>query len=194
MKQCNKGHIYDERVYSDCPYCSNAVNTGTRPLDMGAEPDFPHTMPVGADGEMGFGNMNNQPDPQSNVKKGMGVTVALNVTETGVNPVRGWLVAVNGNKCGCSFVVHSEKNYIGRGAQFDIDMSFDKAVSKEGDAVIAFDARSSKFYITPGDSKNNVYHNDAILLVPAEVKDYDTIEIGSTKLVFRSFCNEQFSY
>lgn len=193
MKQCNKGHIFDERVYSDCPYCSNEANTGTRPLnipDAGSEPDFPHTMPVGGDMEPSFV----QDNSQHNVKKSMGVTVALNVTDTGINPVRGWLVAVNGNKCGCSFVIHSEKNYIGRGPQFDIDLSFDKAVSKEGDAVIAFDARSSKFYITPSASKNNVYHNDAILLVPAEIKDYDTIEIGSTKLVFRSFCNEQFSY
>ena len=194
MKQCSNGHIFDEKIYTECPYCNDVNSFGTRPLGNSPEPAFPSTMPV--DSAMDFYAADNAPkeNVQPKVKKGMGVTVALNVTDVGVNPVRGWLVVVEGVKCGTSFVLHSEKNFIGRGSQFDIDLSFDKSVSKEGDVIIAFDSRSSKFFITPSSSKNNVYHNNSILLVHAEVKDYDTIEIGSTKLVFRSFCNEQFSY
>ncbi len=78
----------------------------------------------------------------------MSVTVALNVTETGINPVRGCLVAVTGDKTGLPFVIHSKKNTIGRGSQFGVDPAFDKSVSKEGDAVVAYDARSRKFYVT----------------------------------------------
>ncbi|MBQ5319381.1 MAG: FHA domain-containing protein [Oscillospiraceae bacterium] len=193
MKQCNNGHIFDEKIFTECPYCSDVNSFGTRPLGN-SEPDFPSTVPVDSADNFAMSNTVPQENVQPKSKKGMGVTVALNVTDVGINPVRGWLVAVEGVKCGTSFTVHSEKNFIGRGAQFDIDLFFDKAVSKEGDAIIAFDARSSKFFITPSSSKNNIYHNNSILLVPAEIKDYDTIEIGSTKLVFRSFCNEQFSY
>ncbi len=196
MKQCNNGHIFDERIYSICPYCSNETNVGTRPLSSpaggGSEPDFPATEPVDSNGNFGFGQLSN--NQNGSVKKGMGVTVALNVTDVGINPVRGWLVVVEGDKSGTSFVVHSEKNYIGRGERFDINLSFDKSVSKEGDAIVSFDSRTIKFFITTSNSRNNIYLNNSILLAPSEIKDYDTIEIGSTKLVFRSFCNEQFSY
>lgn len=87
-----------------------------------------------------------------------------------------------------------EKNSIGRGSQFDINLSFDNAISKDGDAVITYDSRGRKFFITLSTGKNNVYHNGNLLLTPEEIKDYDVLEIGSTKLVFRSFCNGDFTY
>ena len=124
----------------------------------------------------------------------MSATVALNVSDAGIAPVCGWLVVVEGDHKGVSFPVHSEKNTIGRGSDFDIDLSFDKAISKEGDAVITYDSRGKKFYVTLGSGKNNVYHNDGLLLTPEEVKDYDVIEAGATKMVFRSFCNDEFTY
>lgn len=211
MKQCSNGHIYDESIHAVCPYCSNA-NVGVRPLgdssmmggmqpQFGAPafpateavnspaPAFPATEPVNAPSFP-----KTEPVNTPKVKKEMSATVALNVTDDGVNPVRGWLVAVEGEKCGQSFVIHSEKNTIGRGAGFDIDLSFDRAVSKDGDAMIAYDARNKKFFLSPASGKNNVYHNNDLLLMPVEIKDYDTLEIGSTKLVFRSFCNSEFTY
>lgn len=199
MKQCENGHIYDERMYPTCPYCNQGGNTGTRPLQNGgfSAPEFPRTAPLAGADSPDFPATMPLNAPQSEPprpKKEMSVTVALNVTETGINPVRGWLVAVNGDKMGLSFVIHSEKNTIGRGSQFDVNLAFDKSVSKEGDAVVAYDARSRKFYVTPYGGKNNIYLNDGILLAPSEIKDYDTLEIGSTKFVFRSFCNADYTY
>ncbi len=37
---------------------------------------------------------------------------------------------------------------IGRGSNFDVNPSFDKAISKEGDAVLTYDSHSKKFFIT----------------------------------------------
>lgn len=99
-----------------------------------------------------------------------------------------------GRKKGTPFVIHSEKNSIGRGTHFDINLSFDKAISKDGDAIITYDSRGKKFFITLSAGKNNIYRNGALLLTPEEIKDYDVLEIGTTKLVFRSFCNEEFTY
>lgn len=201
MKQCTNGHIYDETLHASCPYCANSGSIGARPLTEAA-PAFPKTEALNSPAAAPAASPTfpkteplNKPAPaEKKVNKDMGVTVALNVTDSGINPVRGWLVVVSGDKTGLSFVVHSEKNTIGRGSSFDIDLSFDKAVSKEGDAVVAYDARNRKFFITPTAGKNNIYHNEALLLVPAELKDYDSIELGSTKLVFRSFCGESFTY
>ena len=202
MKQCTNGHIYDEKLHSSCPYCSNSGNIGARPLSDGAaQPAFPKTEALNAPEVVSapaFPKTEplNKPAaaPAPAVKKEMGVTVALNVSESGIDPVRGWLVVVSGDKTGLSFVVHSEKNTIGRGSNFDVNLSFDKAISKEGDAVLTYDSRSRKFFVTLGAGKNNVYHNNSLLLTPEEVKDYDVIEAGATKLVFRSFCNDEFTY
>ncbi len=198
MKQCEKGHIYDEKAYSACPYCSQAGAAGVRPLGV---PDFPKTTPLDTSSAPSFPKTTpldapapSAPAAPSRPKKEMSATIALNVSDAGISPVRGWLVVTEGDNKGVSFCVHSEKNAIGRGSDFDVNLSFDKAISKEGDAVLTYDSRSKKFFITLAAGKNNVYHNGNLLLTPEEVKDYDVIEVGATKLVFRSFCNNEFTY
>lgn len=168
----------------------------------GADPDFPRTVPIsGADSGMDFPptmpvDNSSIPDFDGANSDGMSVTVALDITETGINPVRGWLVAVDGEKKGLSFVIHGEQNSVGRGQKFDVNLSFDKSVSSDGNAVIAYDSRNNKFFLSPvlGKGKNNVYLNDSILLVPMELSDYDRIQFGTSTYVFRSFCNENFTY
>lgn len=75
----------------------------------------------------------------------MSATIALNSNESGISPVCGWVVITEGDNKGRSYSVHSEKNSIGRGSQFDINLSFDNAISKDGDAVITYDSRGRKF-------------------------------------------------
>ncbi|MCM1327823.1 MAG: FHA domain-containing protein [Ruminococcus sp.] len=202
MKQCPKGHIYDEKRNGECPYCGGS-NVGFQPLGGDFQPEFPKTMPVtGAADEAAFPPtmpIDSAPNPFAgggNSSGGMSVTVALDQTESGINPVRGWLVAVDGEKAGTSFVIHGEQNSIGRGSKFDVNLAFDKAVSSDGNAVIAYDGKNRKFFLSPvlGKGKNNVYHNDTMLLMPAELADYDKIQFGTTTYVFRSFCNESFTY
>lgn len=185
MKQCSNGHIYDETKHRECPYCRSDGNISVRPLANTAagQPSFPKTMPLSQSAE-----------ERPKQKKEMGATVALNITDSGINPARGWLVVIGGVKTGLSFVIHSERNVIGRGVDFDVNLSFDKAASKEGDAIITYDARKRRFYISPSAGKNNIYLNDGILLQPEEIKDYNILEIGETKFVFRSLCNDEFTY
>ena len=207
MKQCAGGHIYDETKYAECPYCSSGVSVrplaggnasfpSTVPLEAQAAPAsseaFPKTMPLNTPNAEAAPKSEPRPEPKKT--KDMGVTVALNATETGIKPVTGWLVVIDGEKKGTSFTVHSDRNTIGRGTEHDINISFDKASSKSGDAVISYDSRKSRFHISVLEGKNNVYLNDDILLQPEVRKDYDIIEIGETKFVFRSLCNEQFTY
>lgn len=191
MKQCEKGHIYDEKAYTACPYCNQSA--ATRPLESAA-PSFPKTAPVDAPAPS-FPKTAPVDAPAPKPKKEMSATIALNSNEDGgVMSVCGWLVVTDGDKKGLSFIIHSEKNHIGRGSQFDVNLSFDKAISKDGDAIITYDSRGRKFFITLSAGKNNVYHNGNLLLTPEEVKDYDVIEVGTTKLTFRSFCNADFTY
>ena len=196
MKQCEKGHIYDEKAYSDCPYCSQNGMAGTRPLENGGvyAPEFPKTAPLDGSSAPNFPATQPVNAAPARPKKEMSATIALNANEAGISPVCGWVVVTEGDNKGKSYTVHSDKNSIGRGSQFDINLSFDNAVSKEGDATITYDSRGKKFFVTLSSGKNNVYHNGNLLLTPEEIKDYDVLEIGTTKLVFRSFCNEEFTY
>lgn len=209
MKQCPKGHIYDEKRNPQCPYCSGE-NSGFQALG-GAQSDFPRTVPImNAPEETApfppTMPLDNQAPPQAPVSAfrnpppsgagNMSVTIALDETDGGISPVRGWLVVIDGEKAGLCFNIHGEQNSIGRGQKFDVNLSFDKAVSSDGNAVIAYDSHNIKFFLSPvlGKGKNNIYLNDTMLLMPTELKDYDKIKLGSTTFVFRSLCNETFTY
>ena len=200
MKRCPKGHLYDEKRNPQCPYCSGEAG-GFQSLGVGAQPDFPRTVPImNTTGESAFPPtmpVDSQIGGVPGSPGEMSVTIALDENEeTGISPIRGWLVAVDGEKAGIAFDIHGEQNSIGRGSNFDINLSFEQAVSSDGNAVIAYDSNNRKFFVSPvlGRGKNNIYYNDSMLLMPMELKDYDRIKLGNTTFVFRSFCNESFTY
>lgn len=207
MQQCPNGHLYDDSRNMSCPYCngvgSNESLNITVPLGAGGmAPSMsdPIPMTVGVDSA-----------PVKVAQEEIGQTRPLDTDqmvttyvssddqESGetrdVDEVRGWLVCVNGSKRGLDFRLHSEKNTIGRGSENDVNISFDATVSKGVNAIVAYDRKTNKFFVYPeGVSKNNIYVNDGLLMMPVEIKDYDHIEVGETKLVFRTLCNDQFNW
>lgn len=199
MKQCEKGHYYDISKNASCPYCNSEGEAGvTRPLNTGgeenftqnnanAESAFPKTAPIGV-----YDAQTPIPPTMPLYNSETNKTVALNINEQGIDPVRGWLVCISGNKKGKDFRIHSEKNFIGRAKSNDICIDFDDVISREGHAVITYDIRKNKFWLQSGDGKSNIYVNDDIVLVPIELKSYDTISIGNTKFSFIPFCSDAF--
>ena len=116
------------------------------------------------------------------------------VNDKGIVEVRGWLVCLEGSKRGVDFKIHAEKNSIGRGPENDVNLDFDSSISKGVNAIITYDNRNNKFYLYQSISKNNIYFNNQLLLTPVELKDYDVLEIGETKMIFRSLCNDDFKW
>ncbi len=206
MQQCPNGHLYDDAKNGSCPYCSdnNSVNV-TVPLSDGQLPMggnmFPQTAPLD-----GFNAQNYEPpQPQvaqdvpndfpSTVPLGTGGAVTMALDDEAVDKVRGWLVCVEGQKVGADFKIRSGNNTIGRGASNVIKIDFDTAISKGVNAILTYDVKNNKFFIFfSGESKNNIYVNEQLLMTPVELKDYDIIEIGQTKLLFRSLCNDIFNW
>ncbi len=184
MQQCPNGHIYDDSKNAQCPYCGGNEMGKTIPLDnveeipptVMHEQDIPETQPY------------DNPDWNPTMYK------PDVINDKGIDPVRGWLVCLDGEKKGMDFRIHSEKNRIGRGGEVEINIDFDKTVSKGTNALLAYDNRNNKFFLAPSESKNNMYINNNLLLSPVELKEYDIIEIGQTKMIFRSFCNESFNW
>lgn len=202
MKQCKKGHFYDAGRNAECPYCNAKTDISfTRPLtpeegisktvESAAPPPFPKTMPAHP----------SRPEPEPAFpqtvplyKPEPGATMAIQINEKGIDPVRGWLVCIEGEKKGKDFRIHSEKNFIGRAKSNDICLEFDETISRECNSILSYDARKNKFWLQSGDGKGNVYVNEDILLLPVELKAYDIISIGKTRLLFLPLCTNKFTW
>ncbi|MHB8064103.1 MAG: FHA domain-containing protein [Ruminiclostridium sp.] len=203
MKQCASGHFYDASKNQQCPYCAGGSDIGvtrplgnesgmyrTTPVTYAEAPAFPKTAPISSAASY----VNNIPPTMPINNPETNKTVALQINDQGIDPVRGWFVCVNGKKKGKDFRIHSEKNFIGRSKSNDICMDFDETVSRECSAIATYDVRTNKFWIQSGDGKSNIYLNDNIILVPVELNNNDVLTVGQTELMFMSFCNSSFKW
>ena len=121
-------------------------------------------------------------------------TVSLVQKSLGIDPVVGWLVALNGKPRGCSFPLHSDNNFIGRSSNMDVCIEGDETVSSANHAFITYDSRDRIFYLTPGEVRSIVRKNSKPVLQPSELEARDRIEIGSTTLMFIPFCDSSFDW
>lgn len=104
----------------------------------------------------------------------------------------GWLIFTNTMRKGKSITLTKIKSTIGTGAKYDIDISYDSS-SDICNAEIEFDCLKSKTYII-NKNNNSIYQNGKKILVKTPLVDYDLIEIGNCSFIFRSLCNESFSW
>ena len=164
----------------------------TAPANQSA-PDFPKTAPVS--GGMAA-NTPNAAIPKTAPLIGgeIGKTMALNVNEDNIDPVRGWLVCIEGNKKGQDFKIQSERNFIGRSKNNQVSLPFDDAISKDRHSELIYDLKANKFYINNVDGASNIYLNDQIVLNATQLNPYDIITIGETRLSFVPFCTDAFKW
>lgn len=201
IKQCKNGHLYDDSKSAECPYCSGQDILGkTIPLTPGSSAansadEFSATQALGYVPSVSAPQpMTPTVAPVNQAKDQMKTQFLDNVKNSEIKPVRGWLVIIDGEKCGMDFRIHTGKNTIGRSKANDICFDFDDSVSKENNVSVIYDDRNNMFFAQSGEGKNNVYINNQLLLDPKQIKDNDVIEIGKTKLVFRALCNDTFNY
>ena len=109
-----------------------------------------------------------------------------------IEPVTGWLVCIEGENKGKSYIIKSGKNKIGRAAYMDISIEKDMSISKDTHAIIIYEPKNKEFYIIPG--INMTYLNDEVVLENRKLVDRDYITIGKSKMVFVQLCSETFSW
>lgn len=180
MKRCEVcGGFYNAAQSPECPYCK-----GTAKQEIGG------TVPV-TDEAAAPKVMATQAVTRTNNVEG---TVPVYKVKHGIDPVVGWFVVVNGDNKGSYYMIHSENNYIGRSSDNDICLKDDETVSRENHAFVTYDENTKIFYFTPGTGRSIVRMNGNALLQTAELKAYDTVEIGMTKLLFIPLCGEKFDW
>ncbi|MCH4192087.1 MAG: hypothetical protein LKF52_07250 [Butyrivibrio sp.] len=181
MTKCDKcGSFYNKAKDPVCPYCGGKGNaTGASNA----------TVPVSGEGRTVAGTSVDRTIPTDE-----GRTVAVFKQQMGIDPVVGWLVCIDGKEKGRDYKIHADNNFIGRSEKMDICIRGDETISRDNHANICYDSRDKVFYFAPGDGRSIVRLNNKALLVPSEIKAYDTVEVGTTKLIFIPLCGASFSW
>lgn len=193
MIECPNGHYYNGAVHTTCPECGRS-----------AEGSFPQTTPPNAvGGASPVAETIGQTMPANNrdVVGGGPVNPFSVPTTPGGNlagdsqlePVVGWLVCIEGPLRGVDFRIHAGYNYIGR-EEGDIHIHGDSQISRQKHAVISFYAKRQTFHVGPADGRNIIELNDEPVFNSVQMKSYDVLTIGSTKLMLVAMCGDRFSW
>ncbi|MBF0376727.1 MAG: FHA domain-containing protein [Desulfamplus sp.] len=204
MKRCEQGHYYDSTKHTSCPSCGvGSLDLGsTMPRRDNAHPSPSPSPLTGATAPRRNDNKRDD-DHAETIRAGQaagkatseeGCTVGIFRKKTGIDPVVGWLVCIDGPDRGRDYQIRSEKNFIGRSQSMNICIQNDESVSRENHASVSYNPKNRSFKLHPGDSRGLVYLNDDDVDVPTVLKPYDVIELGQTKLMFIPFCGEQFQW
>lgn len=109
-------------------------------------------------------------------------------------PVVGWLVAIDGPCRGNDYRIHSNYNYIGREVG-DIIIYGDQTISAKRDCSIAYVISNKRFYIAHEQGLNTVLVNgEPVMGAAHEIKTFDVITVGNTKLLFVALCGDKFDW
>ena len=199
LKRCDKGHYYDPASYNSCPSCGYNIDFQATQAHRSNTSDSEAVTQARSSSNT---EAVTQPRSVPGVKqqdaaarqRDSGITVAIVRKKIGIDPVVGWLVCVDGSEKGRDYRIRSEKNYIGRDASMDICISGDETISRENHAMISFNPRNFRFTIAPGSSRGLVYLNGEEVGIPEDLKPYDLIELGQSKLMFIAFCGDKFQW
>jgi len=220
---CGFGHIYDSEQYASCPYCNrgtraiffDAGGTSKTTMQGGASkttmPDASSktTMPSGQSAqqrtvapEQAFHGdsttigkteipeyLRNRMEKEKRDK-----TVGIFQKKTGLDPVVGWLVCIEGPEKGRDYRLYSRINTIGRAEGNDVVIPSEQTISQKNHVRLAYDEKHNNYQMIPGEGTNITYVNDMPLYVPQLLHPYDVIEFGETKLIFIPLCTDKFRW
>jgi len=111
-----------------------------------------------------------------------------------IKPVCGWLACIDGPRQGLSFTLHSGKNFIGRADDMNVRLPGDDAVARRNHAIIAYDPKTRKFTLIPGESEGLVYLDGEAIYEARPLLDMGMIKLGRTTLLFRPLCGDNFDW
>jgi hypothetical protein len=182
LKRCEQGHFYDSSKYLRCPY------DGVQSVDFGEakEPAKEPALDKGGTTPVARGDVEEGDTPT--------VKIGLAGRPDESDPVVGWLVCIHGPERGQDYRIHSENNMLGRSPDMDICIEKDTLISRSRHTVITFDPQNNIFYLSPGEGKSLVYLNGKAVLAHQELKPYDEILVGASKLLFLPFCGDRFKW
>lgn len=126
-----------------------------------------------------------------------GANVAVHGTRPDpmVDPVVGWLVIVDGPGKGSAVRLGNGQNGVGRGRSARARVDFgDRQISRETHAVVTYDPKNNRFWVSQGSGTNLTYLGDSPVLAPTPLEPGARIVMGETTLRFVAFCDKDFTW
>lgn len=208
LQRCENGHFYDADKFAACPHCE-ASNVEMNKTERLVEPSLAETeyMPVtqpevsmaterqSASKDVGLTEAIKRAQNSSAGVSDDAKTVSFYSTEGGKEePAVGILLCVEGNDFGTTYLLKTGRNFIGRSKNMDVVIAGDNGVSRDRHAIILYEPKSRTFIAQPGESRELFYVNEQVVLNAENLKAYDEISLGSTKLIFVPICGENFAW
>ncbi len=106
----------------------------------------------------------------------------------------GWLVCIEGNMIGESFILYDKANHIGRSPHMNICLSKEPTVSRDNHACISYDKDNKSMTISTGSNDAPVLLNDTPFIGSHPLHDRNLIQLGDCVLLYVALCNEHFSW
>lgn len=202
LKRCDRKHYYDADKFVSCPHCASGYGELEETAAIYPDDDMeteeltnpPQIAQKGSSVPMAgsLAETVNQVRDSITVEDDI-VTVSYYETKSGLEPVVGWLVCIEGDEVGASFELKSGRNFIGRSTKMDVVIK-DHSVSRDKHAVVLYEPKKREFLAQPGESRELFYLNNEVVLNFEKLKAYDVIQVGNTKLMFMPFCSETFCW
>ena len=124
-------------------------------------------------------------------------TVAMTESDMDYLPrihARAFLVCIDGPMTGASYVFQESKAIIGRQKNYEIALYRDNSVSRSPHAIISYYKDAFRYTVSAGDAEKKVSVNGAFIEAETDLKMYDVIGIGQTRLLFIPVCSEKFAW
>lgn len=176
MKQCDNGHFYDEIRFDSCPYCQDSQGVGKTVAQGSGNQTVAQAMGGG------------------HLLTDRSKTVGIIRTKLGIDPVVGFLVCTLGPHRGADFRLVSGRNFIGRAASMDVALTDDETVSRERHALLTYDSKHNRFFLSPGQGRGITYLNNEPVETAQPIMAHDVIEVGNSQLIFLPLCGEKFQW
>lgn len=192
LKTCKNGHTFDTGIYGDkCPYCPSGETVTTK-FNGGGETVYDNapfrTMAFDSSAkptEMPTASTDNE---YQVVGGGTVIRPAGgkgSSADSGANRrLAGLLVSYDTNPLGDVFKIFEGRNLIGRGATMDIPLKGDNQISTEH-LLILYRSGEGVFWAVDQKSSNGTYVNGEFKN-EAQLKNFDVITVGNTRLTFIS--------
>ena len=179
------GGSFDATMPADGGLAGGSFGAAT-PFDKTVPEDF-----TGTDSGAAFGN-----DDPWNMKTVPELQSFTGIDGETVRPATGWLVCIDGKTKGTDYRIYEGYSYIGRDPGQNQVAIPDEYLSAAPTARILYEKDSRKFYLTEvSGARNPMYLNDQVFLSGnAELKPYDIIRMGHTRLLFVPLCTEKFAW
>lgn len=197
--RCEKGHFYDGDKFAQCPHCAPneedrevtiALREGGNETKTGDNSSKTDNVTLSLKDAL-VASQTSVLDEDDD----MGKTVRYYENSALENePCVGWLVGLNQEVFGQSFILKSGKNFIGRSNDMDIVLAKDNTVSRNKHAILIYEPKSRMFIAQPGESRELFYLNDEVVLNNQQMKKNDILLIGNTRLMLIPCCDEQFCW